>query len=360
MPETQLQTAPDGPPPLGIGDHEIHADSEPFVIAEIGVNHDGDIEQARRLIEAAKASGASAAKFQVFSADQLVTAEGKTAAYQARCGAASQRELLRDLELSHEDFAALAAHCRKVGIAFLATPFDPQDLQVVVDLNAPAVKVASPDLNNFPLLDAVAATGLPILLSTGASRMSEIDEVVAYLDERQARNRLVLLHCVSSYPTTIEDASLSTIALLAARYGLWVGYSDHTESIEAAGLAVACGARILEKHLTLDQNLAGPDHALSLTPDMFKRYVDSARFAWQMLGQPRREVGDSEREVRTLSRRSVVARQTIQRGQAITDSDLTLKRPAGGIEPRDIERLVGKRALRDIAADTQIAWGMVD
>ncbi len=360
MPETQLQTTQDGPPPLSIGDHEIHAYSKPFVIAEIGVNHDGDIEQARRLIEAARASGASAAKFQVFSADQLVTADGKTAAYQAHCGARSQRELLRDLELSHDDFAALAQHCQEVGIAFMATPFDPQDVQVVANLNAPAVKVASPDLNNFPLLHAVAATGLPILLSTGASKMSEIDEAVAYLDQRQARNRLVLLHCVSSYPTAIEDAAMSTIAQLAARYGLWVGYSDHTESIEAAGLAVACGARILEKHLTLDQNLAGPDHALSLTPDMFTRYVASARLAWRMLGRPRQEVGDSERDVRTLSRRSVVARQTIRCGQAIASADLTLKRPAGGIEPRDIERLLGKRALRDITADTQISWGMVE
>ncbi len=354
-----LQAGEGRPAPVSIGSHEINDYGRPFVVAEAGVNHDGEPVRARRLIDAAHRAGADAVKFQVFSASTLVTAEAKLAGYQACGGARSQRELLKNLELSLKDFQELARHCKQIGIAFLATPFSNEDLQAVLDLGVPAIKIASTDINNFPLLGAAVAANLPLLLSTGASRLSEIDETVSYLDQQEACDRSVLLHCVSSYPTAGRDASLSTIAQLRDRYMLWIGYSDHTESIEAGGLAVACGARVLEKHLTLDRNLPGPDHAFSLTPEMFKQYVQSANNAWQMMGEPRQDVAEVEREVRELTRKSVVAKTTIRKGERVRADSLTLKRPGGGIEPKDMQRLIGKTANQDIPADVQIAWNMV-
>ena len=348
------------PAPVRIGLHHIDSSSKPYVVAEIGVNHNGDTDQARRLIDAAHQAGADAAKFQVFSAGALATAEAQAAEYQTRGAARSQREMLEGLELAPESFRQIADHCRSIGIAFLATPFSVDDLQLVVDLGVPAIKLASTDIKNFPLLDAVLATDLPLLVSTGASRPSEIDETVSHIAGQDARERTILLHCVSTYPTAPRDASLSTIAHLQSRYTVWTGYSDHTESIEVAGLAVACGARVLEKHFTLDRGLAGPDHAFSLTPEMLRQYVQAAETAWRMMGQPRRDVADVEQEVRALARKSVVASRAIRRNERITADMLTLKRPGGGLEPKHLAALVGRTARRDIAADAQVDWDMVD
>ncbi len=348
------------PAPICIGLHQIDSSSKPYVVAEIGVNHNGDAHEARRLIDAAHQAGADAAKFQVFSAGALATTEAPAAEYQTRGAARSQREILEGLELPPESFRQIADHCRSVGIAFLATPFSVDDLQLVVDLGVPAIKLASTDINNFPLLDAVLAADLPLLVSTGASRASEIDETVAHIAGQDARARTILLHCVSNYPTAPHDASLSTIAHLQSRYTVWTGYSDHTESIEVAGLAVACGARVLEKHFTLDRRLTGPDHAFSLTPEMFRQYVQTAETAWRMMGRPRRDVADVEQEVRALARKSVVASRAIRRNERITADMLTLKRPGGGLEPKHLAALVGRTARRDIAGDAQVDWDMVD
>ncbi len=348
------------PAPVCIGLHQIDSMSKPYVIAEIGVNHNGDVDQARLLIDAAHQAGADAAKFQVFSAAALATAEAQAAEYQIRGVAQSQREMLEGLELTHASFSLVAEHCKSIGIAFLATPVSVDDLQLVIGLGVPAIKLASTDLNNFPLLDAALATGLPLLVSTGASRESEIDETVSHIAGQGGRERTVLFHCVSTYPTAPQDTSLSTITHLQSRHGMWTGYSDHTESIEVAGLAVACGARVLEKHFTLDRGLAGPDHAFSLTPEMLQQYVQSAETAWRMMGRPRREVADVEQEVRAVARKSVVASRTIHRDERITADMLTLKRPGSGLEPKHLAALVGRTARRDIAADAQVAWDMVD
>ncbi len=345
--------------PTRIGPHEISEYGKPYVIAEIGVNHGGCLERAKKLIDAACEAGADAVKFQVFSAHALVTTQAGLADYQAGGPAGSQLELLSAVELSPQDFQQLAHHCRDMGIAFLATPFSNEDLEVVLDLGVSAIKIASTDLNNFPLLDAAMGSELPLLLSTGASCLTEIDETISFLRGKHACERLILLHCVSSYPTAIEDAALSTIAQLRKRYGIWSGYSDHTESIEVAGLAVACGARVLEKHFTLNRDSDGPDQSFSLTPAMFKQYVHSAELAWRMLGEPRTDVADAERQVRALARKSVVAKAAILKGARITSDLLTLKRPGGGIEPKDADQLVGKTAKTNIQADTQIAWDMV-
>lgn len=348
------------PDPLKIGGFTITASAEPYLIAEIGVNHDGKVDQAKRLIDAAHAAGAHAAKFQIFRADTLLTAPARPADYQKAAGLTNQRAMLESLQLSADEFLALCEHCRNQEIEFLATPFGLDDLKLLIDMNVAAIKIASTDINHVVLLDAVIASGLPVLLSTGASEIAEIDSAVSQFDGHEACQRLALMHCVSAYPTPAVDASLSTIGLLARRYGLWVGYSDHTAISTVSGLAVACGAKILEKHITLDCRLSGPDHAFSLTPEQFAEYVDWARQAHEILGEPRQTVFEVERDVRAVARRSIVAGRQIGKGQVITADLLQVKRPAGGIEPVHWQRLLGKKAKRDIATDTQISWDMVE
>lgn len=355
-----LHSPDDGPLPVRIGSTEIDQHSPPYLIAEAGVNHDGKLDQAKRLVDAAKEAGAHAVKFQMFSARSLVCTTAPSANYQtAAAGATTQRQLLEGLELSRRDFEQLQRCCRDNEITFLVTPFSVEDLRIAVDLDIVAIKIASTDLNNTPLLDAAIETNRPILLSTGASHLSEIDEAVSHMDQHEACDRLILLHCVSSYPTPPSSAALSTIASLRQRYGTWTGYSDHTTIVETAGLAVACGAKVLEKHLTLDRNLQGPDHAVSLTPHLFAEYVRSAHNAWSMMGEPRERVSELEADVRAVARKSVVAKAAIRKGETITSQMLTLKRPGGGLEPRQLEALIGKIAERDIPAETQIDWTMV-
>lgn len=346
---------------VSIGDAVIRPAGGPaYVIAEAGVNHNGDLPSALRLVEAAARAGADAVKFQAFRAAALVTADASAAAYQReRSGPATQRELLRALELTAEAFASLQQRCREVGIEFLATPFGPDDLRMLVDLGVRAVKIASPDLANEPLLGAAAATGLPLLLSTGAAEPDEIGRAIDVLASRGARERLILLHCVSSYPTREADAHLRRIRTLAACFGRPTGFSDHTTSVEIGALAVAAGAAVLEKHLTLDRRLPGPDQAFSLEPASFAEYVAGVRRAETALGSGVLGVLDAEREVRRLSRRSVVAAVPIACGERIGAAQLAIKRPGTGIAPADLERVAGRVAAVDIPPDTLIQWEML-
>ncbi|MCG3136971.1 MAG: N,N'-diacetyllegionaminic acid synthase [Phycisphaerae bacterium] len=348
------------PAALALGSHTLDDHALPYIIAEAGVNHDGQLDQARRLIDAARMAGASAVKFQVFQAARLVSYDAPSAKYQMDAGCSdSQRELLTKLELHRDDFLTIRDYCRQAGIDFLATPFGVEDLQLVMELEPPAIKIASTDLNNTPLLEAVINTGRPVLLSTGASLLSEIDEAVRLFDQEEACGRLVLLHCVSSYPTAPHEANLSTIRWLQQRYNVWPGFSDHTQSVDSGALAVACGARVLEKHLTLDHALTGPDHAFSLEPAEFTQYVTRSRMAQVMIGQPRRSVAAAEQEVRQLARKSIVTQITIRQGEKITEQHLALKRPGGGLEPSAWNRLIGRVARFDIPAETRLDWSMV-
>ncbi len=355
-----LQTEDEGPASIQIGDHEIGPGSAPFIVAEAGVNHNGDVDRAKALADAALAAGADAVKFQVFKAAALVQSTAPAAPYQvAASGQQSQRELLSGLEMSHDHFGQLADHCRSIGIMFLATPFSVDDLRAIVEMGVPAIKLASPDLNNVVIVEAAAATGLPLLVSTGASRLVEIDEAVALLDQLEACSQTVLMHCVSAYPTAMRDAALSTIWTFRLRYDMWVGYSDHTAGVATAAPAVGCGAKVLEKHLTLDRAAPGPDHAFSLTPEMLAEYCTEARQAWDLLGDSRETVFRCEEPVRALARRSLVARVDIPAGQIIEAEHLILKRPGGGIPPREWSDLVGRRSACDIPSDTQLNWDMV-
>lgn len=332
----------------------------PFVIAEAGVNHNGSVDEAMRLIDAAKSAGAEAVKFQVFRVADLVAESAEAAAYQrAASGVTRQSDMLRSLELSEAQLARLADYCRDRGILFLATPFSRSAVDLVKKLGSPAIKIASTDLTNLPLLDHAAGTGLPLIVSTGAATAAEIDTQVTVLLEKGLAGRLVLMHCVSAYPTPVDAANLGAIAALARRCAVPVGFSDHTTRVDTGAWAVAAGACVLEKHFTLDRSAAGPDHAVSLEPDELAAYIRGARQAAAALGSGAYGMSEIESEVRRVARRSVVAARDIPAGTPLTPDLLTLKRPGTGIRPEDVARLLGRAAATDIPADTVLAWDMV-
>ncbi len=347
-------------PMVRFGQRWIGHQQRVLIIAEAGVNHDGDVYQGLRLIDAAAQAGADVVKFQMFRAADLVSAGAPSAAYQQRRGAGSQRDLLARLELSEDAFAALAEHCRARGVAFLATPFSPSDVDRLVKLGVPALKIASPDLTNVPLLRRAAATGLPLIVSTGAATADEIRRSVERLHGWGLGGRLVLLHCVSGYPAPRETANLRAIAALRELAGVPCGFSDHTESTAIGGWAVAAGACVLEKHFTLDRTARGPDHAMSLNPRQLAVYIAAARAAESTLGTGVLGLTEVEHDVRAVARQSVVAAVAIPAGTAVTPAMLTVKRPGGGISPEEIERLPGRRVRSDIAADTVLTWDLFE
>lgn len=345
--------------PVRIGSRPIGPGQSVYVIAEAGVNHNGSADAALRLVDAARAAGADAVKFQAFKATRLASLHAEQAAYQKGAAAApSQVEMLSKLELQPADFARIKQHCEQVGIEFLATPFGIEDLRTLLDIGVRAIKIASPDIINRPLLEAAAASHLPVLLSTGASEQAEIDAAHDLL-ARQLAVPLVLLHCVSSYPTEMEQANLRRIGTLYERYRCPVGYSDHTAETLTAQLAVAACAHVLEKHFTLDRAQPGPDHAFSLAPAELAAYVRFARRAEEILGRGDLDLSDAEREVRRVSRCSVAASRDIPTGSTIFREMLVAKRPGTGISPWRISEVIGRVARRDIPADTPIVWEML-
>ena len=369
---------------IRIGPHAIEP-GRVFVIAEAGVNHDGDVANARRLIEAAREAGADAVKFQIFSADRLVARGAGACEYQKqRAGAASQHEMLRKLELSEEAFADLQSHARDMGILFLATPFGTHELQWLREHGVPAIKIASTDLTNTPLLRAAAGTGLPILLSTGAADLDDVEYAVtcishrceqgmhaptaqpgrrehpAYATPQPVVHNLVLLHCVSRYPTPLGDANLRAMSTLRERFGMPVGFSDHTPDVETGAWAAAAGAVVLEKHLTLNRRSAGPDHFFSLVPDELRAYVAAARRAAAAAGDGRVACDDRQRETRMLARGSITALSDIAAGTTLTETVLCVRRPGGGIDPRDWDRMCGRKAVRPIRRGDALRWSDIE
>jgi len=354
-----ILAAPRVPPaaPLSIGGRVIDDSATPFIIAEAGVNHDGDVRRAIQLIHAAHEAGADAVKFQAFSADRLVATDTPACDYQReRAEATSQHAMLRRLELSSESWQALVAAARDRGIRIFATPFGIPDVKLLVDLGMPALKLASSDLTNLPLLRAAGASGLPLILSTGAAELNEADAAVAELTQLGARHRTILLHCVSRYPTLPEECNLAAIGALRTRYALPVGFSDHTPEAATGALAVAAGAVVLEKHLTLDRGAAGPDHFFSLTPTLFAEYVRLARAAYRARGDGRIVCTESQREIRRLARGSIVAAVDLPAGSRLSADNLTVRRPGGGIDPLHWDRVVGRSAARPIPAGAPIDW----
>lgn len=340
-----------------IDGREIGSAGSTFVIAEIGVNHDGSLERALDLVRIAKQCGADAVKLQIFRADQLMHASSVFAEYQEQqCEQSNPIEMLRQYELGAQAIQTLIEAICATGMLPLATPFSLGDVETIERFKLPAIKIASPDLVNLPLLQRTSKTGASLLVSTGASTLDEVHRSVHWLNS--FGGDFALLHCVSSYPTPTEQAHLSWIPQLA-QFGVPVGYSDHTTEIAGGALAVAAGACIVEKHLTYDRNAAGPDHAASADPRQFAEYVKMIRLAEQMRGRGGKSVLPIERDVRTVSRQSLVLRRDIAANQSIDESDLIIQRPGTGISAADLSAAVGRRARQPLKAGTLLQWDML-
>lgn len=333
------------------------AQDRTFVIAEAGVNHNGSVEIAQRLIEAARRAGADCVKFQSFQADKLVSRSAAKAQYQQQNTAStdSQYEMLRRLELSEDDHRTLLACCRDHEILFLSSPFDEDSADLLERLGVPAYKIPSGEVTNHGFLDYLARKNQPLILSTGMATLAEVAEAVEVIAEA-GNPPLYLLHCVTEYPAPVAEINLKAMLTLAQAFGLPVGYSDHTPGSEIAVAAVALGARIIEKHFTLDRNLPGPDHRASLEPQELGAMIQAIRHVEQALGTGSKTPAPCELKNRAVARKSVVATRNIARGECLSRDNVAIKRPGHGIQPRDFEKVMGLRVTADIPADRVVTW----
>jgi N,N'-diacetyllegionaminate synthase len=329
-----------------------------YIIAEAGVNHNGSLEMARALIDAAADAGADAVKFQTFKADRLVTQAAAKADYQKQSGASgeSQHAMLRKLELSDEAHLELVRHCRERGIQFLSTAFDPESAGFLGTLSLPFAKIPSGEITNLPHLRQTARSGCPVILSTGMSTLGEVEAALEVLvSEGIAREAITVLQCHTDYPTKFEDANLRAMQTMATAFpGVKIGYSDHTLGIEAPIAAVAMGACLIEKHFTLDRTLPGPDHAASLESAELKAMVSAIRNIELALGHGRKEPSASELKIRPIARKSIIASRPIQCGELLSNENLCVKRPGTGLSPMRWDELIGKPAKRAYEVDELI------
>jgi N-acetylneuraminate synthase/N,N'-diacetyllegionaminate synthase len=347
--------------PVTIGRHRVGPGERTFVVAEAGVNHNGCIDTALRLVDAAVDAGADAVKFQMFRAAELVTATAPTASYQKRgAGERSQRAMLSRLELTQEEFARIKRHCDERSILFFATPFGESDVGRLVELGVMMFKIASTDLTNPPLLRAAVESRLPLIVSTGASTAEEIRESVASLFDLGAADRLVLLHCVSCYPTPLDAINLRAVGELEARFKVPCGLSDHTLATQTGAWAVAAGAHAVEKHFTLDPTDPGPDHAMSLDPMQLATYIAAIRQVERALGSGGFGMTNLEKDVRTAAGKSLVASMDVKAGTTLTRDMVHLKRPGTGIGYAELDQLIGRCAAVDIPSDTMLSWSMLE
>jgi N,N'-diacetyllegionaminate synthase len=326
-----------------------------LIIAEAGVNHNGDIGMARQLVRVAAAAGADMVKFQTFVASQVTTAHAPKADYQrtATGEAESQQEMIAKLQLSRADHEALLEECKASGITFFSTGFDADSVDMLVELGIDRIKIPSGEITNLPLLRHIAAKRLPIILSTGMSDMDEIGEALAVLEEGGiARDTITVLHCNTEYPTPMADVNLTAMRAIGDRYDVAIGYSDHTMGIEVPIAAVALGATVIEKHLTLDRALPGPDHGASLEPDELIAMVRAIRNIEEAVaGDGIKKASASETKNRPIARRSIVASRPIRAGEILSAENLTAKRPGTGLSPMSWDIVVGRPAKRDFLAD---------
>nr|WP_279388746.1 N-acetylneuraminate synthase [Hydrogenispora ethanolica] len=326
------------------------------MIAEAGVNHNGDLDLAVALLEEAARAGADAVKFQAFIPEEMILQGTGKARYQRGVGDdEDQYQMLKRLQMSQKNLKLLLQKANELGIFFLASVFDEQSADELQAIAAQAFKIPSGEITNLPLIRKVAAYGKPLIISTGMALLGEIEEAVHAVFQTGNR-QLMLLHCVSSYPAPYDSLNLSVIKSLQAAFQVPVGYSDHAEGIEAAVVAVALGAKLLEKHFTLDKNLPGPDHQASLNPGEFRQYVTSIRKVETALGNGCKNIVEAEKEVRILTRKSIVATTQIERHMVITRDMIALKRPGTGVPPKYLDYFIGARASHRILENTQLLW----
>lgn len=337
---------------IRLGAHRLGPGRPCFVIAEAGVNHNGRLSMALRLVDAAARAGADAVKFQTFRAEHLVTRRARPAPYQRRGirKGISTFEMLRRLELSEKDHRALAAHSRRRKILFLSTPFDSGSADFLERLGVPLFKISSGDITDLPFLGSVARRRKPLILSTGMSTLAEVREALGAVRLAGA-TQVILLHCVSNYPAAPADVNLRAMDSMAAAFGVPVGLSDHTPGIEVALAAVARGACVIEKHFTLDRHLPGPDHRASLEPAELASLVQGIRRVESALGDGRKRPAASELAMIPFARKSLVALRDIAVGERLAPEMVGTKRPGTGLAPAALRRYLGKKIRQSIAAD---------
>lgn len=323
-----------------------------FIIAEAGDNHNGNFDNAIKLVDQAVEAGADCVKFQTFVTEEVISKYAEMAEYQKQNTGKeeSQFEMVKRLELSFDQFERIQAYCKKRGILFLSTPFDIPSIAFLDQIGVPFFKIPSGEITNYPYLVAMAKTHKDIIMSTGMCTMDEIREAIAVLEENGA-GKITLLHCNTEYPTPYEDVNLKAMETMRSVFGREVGYSDHTLGIEVPIAAAAMGAKVIEKHFTLDKHMEGPDHAASLEPAELAAMVRAIRNIEAALGSPEKKPSPSEQKNIAIARKSIVARRAIHKGEVLTEENLAAKRPGGGISPMHYPKLLGTKAIRDFGED---------
>jgi len=329
-----------------------------IIIAEAGVNHNGDIDLAKKLVVEAAAAGADLVKFQTFLANKIVSSTAPKAEYQKRTtdSGESQFEMIQKLELSRESHEVLIEECRRQGIGFFSTAFDSESFDMLLDLGCVnLIKIPSGEITNLPLLRYMTRFGKPVLLSTGMANLGEVESAIQVIEASGTPRQLItILHCTTEYPTPMEDVNLRAMVGMKQAFGVAVGYSDHTPGIEVAIAATALGATVIEKHFTLDRNLPGPDHKASLVPHELKAMVNAIRNIEVALGDGIKRASRIELKNKPIARKSIVARREINAGELFSEDNLAAKRPGTGISPMFWDEIIGKIARRNFAVDELI------
>lgn len=336
----------------------IGVNSPIFLIAEAGVNHNGDLSIAKRLIDIASEVKADAIKFQTFKAEELLLKNTSKVEYQKTNTDIKENfyEMIKKYEFTKEDFQSIVNYCKEKNIIFLSTPFDHSSVQWLEEFNVPAYKVGSGDMNNFPLLKLICSKRKPIFISTGMATLKEVKETIEFIRSNNIEE-IVLFQCTTDYPTSLEDVNLNVIDTYKNEFSnLLIGFSDHSLGITASIGAAAKGVKVIEKHFTLDKEMKGPDHKASLDPKELKEWVEQIRALEKALGTFEKKPSKAELNIAKIARKSIVSIKTLNKGDVLNENNVAIKRPGDGISPVEFEKIIGKRVKRNISTDTVIYW----
>ena len=343
---------------IKVGDKMVGEDNPIFLIAEAGVNHNGSLSIARSLVDIAADSGVDAIKFQTYKTEKLILRSTEKASYQQSNVKKEESfyEMLKKYELTEGDFKILKEYCDEKGLLFLSTPFDSSSVELLENLNVPAYKIGSGDMNNFPLIKVVCSKGKSILLSTGMATLEEVRESVQFIKNNSVEE-IVIFQCTTSYPTKLEDVNLNVIDLYKSEFpNEIIGFSDHSQGITASLGAVAKGAKVIEKHFTLDKEMEGPDHKASLDPTELRKWVNEIRNLEKALGSNKKTLLKSEVELSKIARKSIVSIKDLKKGEILSEDNIGIKRPGTGISPKEFEKIIGRSINKDILKDSVIFW----
>lgn len=348
---------------MKLGNREIKDFGIPYVIAEIGSNHNGDMDLAKKLIDSARSCGCDAVKFQSWTPDSLIAREEyqRNQKYNdsPKKHFGSLRDMVEKYYLRRDQHFELKKYCDKAGITFISTPFSIEEADILEELRVPFYKIASMDINHLPLLEHVAKKNKPVILSTGMATLAEIENAVQTV-EAAGNSRIILLHCIAVYPPAYEDIHLNNIVMFRQTFGYPIGFSDHTNGFSISLASVALGSCVIEKHFTLDKDMSGWDHEISADPGEMKIIVEESRNIVKALGGYQRLVGEAEREKKLKFRRSIIAKSDLKKGRILTLKDLTFKRPGTGINPDEVKYVVGRKLKWNISRDEVIRWDDVN